>query len=385
MGDPGSYDAHAQSEIGTLSKKSFGKSCQSGAGGFGSTAKARQELIQAGDGASPGPGSYNSTEPSKPEAKQGSSFASRSVRGQYSKSSDAPGVGSYEPILQQPAVLGGQSAFKSGGQRFKQDAALEAQSHIGPGSYSYSNNTIDAGMSQSSSKAPAPFGTSTKRPDMSIPTDTPGPGAYTSAPAVTSGGADSRPSSAFKSSTKRGKDAELTFMGDPGSYDAHAQSEIGTLSKKSFGKSCQSGAGGFGSTAKARQELIQAGDGASPGPGSYNSTEPSKPEAKQGSSFASRSVRGQYSKSSDAPGVGSYEPILQQPAVLGGQSAFKSGGQRFKQDAALEAQGHIGPGSYSIENSTTQKPSITAKANADMGKISSAFASTTLRDGFLGV
>merc|ERR1719469_1266914 len=239
MGDPGSYDAHAQSEIGTLSKKSFGKSCQSGAGGFGSTAKARQELIQAGDGASPGPGSYNSTEPSKPEAKQGSSFASRSVRGQYSKSSDAPGVGSYEPILQQPAVLGGQSAFKSGGQRFKQDAALEAQSHIGPGSYSYSNNTIDAGMSQSSSKAPAPFGTSTKRPDMSIPTDTPGPGAYTSAPAVTSGGADSRPSSAFKSSTKRGKDAKLTFMGDPGSYDAHAQSEIGTLSKKSFGKSCQ--------------------------------------------------------------------------------------------------------------------------------------------------
>jgi len=378
MGDPGAYDAHSHSELATLSKKSFGKSVQSGAGGFGSTAKARQELIQAGDGATPGPGSYNSVAPSKPEAKQSSAFASKSIRGQYAKSSDAPGVGSYDPILQQEAVLGGQSAFKSGGQRFKKDSALEAQAHIGPGSYSYDNGTLESGMSQSASNAKAPFGTSTKRPDMSVPTDTPGPGAYSAA--AGGGQADSRPSSAFKSGTKRGKDTELTFMGDPGAYDAHSHSELATLSKKSFGKSVQSGAGGFGSTAKARQELIQAGDGATPGPGSYNSVAPSKPEAKQSSAFASKSIRGQYAKSSDAPGVGSYDPILQQEAVLGGQSAFKSGGQRFKKDSALEAQAHIGPGSYSIENNT-----ITSKANSEVGKISSAFASTTLRDGFLGV
>ena len=185
-------------------------------------------------------------------------------------------------------------------------------------------------------------------------------------------------SSAFKSSTKRGKDAELTFMGDPGSYDAHSATEIGTMSRKSFGKSLQSGAGGFGSTAKARQELVHASDGASPGPGSYTVVEPGKPEAKQSSAFASKSTRGQYSKSSDAPGVGSYEPILQQPAVLGGQSAFKSGGSRFKKTDTSDS--HIGPGSYS-----TEANSITAKASADVGKVSSAFASTTLRDGFLGV
>eukprot|EP00964_Phaeocystis_antarctica_P036552 scaffold20882_cov71-Phaeocystis_antarctica.AAC.2 len=376
MGDPGSYDAHTATEIGTMSRKGFGKSTQSGAGGFGSSSKARQELVQAGDGASPGPGSYTMVEPGKPEAKQSSAFASKSTRGQYTKSSDAPGVGSYEPILQQPAVLGGQSAFKSGGQRFKKTDTSD--SHIGPGSYSYSNNTIDAGMSSSASKAPAPFGTSTKRPDMSIPTDTPGPGAYTSAPVATSGMADGRPSSAFKSSSKRGKDAELNFMGDPGSYDAHTATEIGTMSRKGFGKSTQSGAGGFGSSSKARQELVQAGDGASPGPGSYTMMEPGKPEAKQSSAFASKSTRGQYTKSSDAPGVGSYEPILQQPAVLGGQSAFKSGGQRFKKTDTSDA--HIGPGSYS-----TEANSITAKASADVGKVSSAFASTTLRDGFLGV
>ena len=186
-------------------------------------------------------------------------------------------------------------------------------------------------------------------------------------------------SSSFKSGTKRGKDTELTFMGDPGLYDAHTHSELGSLSK-GFGKSSQSGAGGFGSTAKARQELFAAGDGASPGPGTYDSTTPGKPEAKQSSSFSSKSTRGQYTKGSDGPGVGSYDPILQQETVLGGSSAFKSGGLRFKKDAALETQSHIGPGSYSIENNT-----ITAKANSDLGKVSSAFASTTLRDGFLGV
>jgi len=376
MGDPGSYDPHSATAMGNMSSKGFGKSTQSGAGGFGSTSKARQELVQAGDGASPGPGSYTIVEPGKPEAKQTSAFASKSARGQYAKGSAAPGVGTYEPILQQPAVLGGQSAFKSGESRFKKSDV--ANSHIGPGSYTYNNNTIDAGMSSSASKAPAPFGTSTKRPDMSIPTDTPGPGAYTSAPVATSGMADGRPSSAFKSSTKRGKDAELTFMGDPGSYDPHSATAMGNMSSKGFGKSTQSGAGGFGSTSKARQELVQAGDGASPGPGSYTIVEPGKPEAKQTSAFASKSARGQYAKGSAAPGVGTYEPILQQPAVLGGQSAFKSGGSRFKKDNTSDS--HIGPGSYSIESDT-----ITAKASADLGKVSSAFASTTLRDGFLGV
>ena len=186
-----------------------------------------------------------------------------------------------------------------------------------------------------------------------------------------------RPSSAFKSTTKRGKD-ELTFMSDPGSYDAHTATDIGTMSQKSLSTSTLSGAGGFGSSSKARQELVHAGDAASPGPGAYTVRKPSKPEAKQSSAFASKSTRGQYTKSSDAPGVGSYEPILQQPAVLGCQSAFKGGGQRFKTDTSGS---HIGPGSYSYSNNT-----ITAKASADVGKVSSAFASTTLRDGsFLAV
>ena len=186
-----------------------------------------------------------------------------------------------------------------------------------------------------------------------------------------------RPSSAFKSTTKRGKD-ELAFMSDPGSYDAHTATDVGTMSQKSLSTSTLSGAGGFGSSSKARQELVHAGYAASPGPGAYTVRKPSKPEAKQSSAFASKSTRGSYTKSSDAPGVGSYEPILHQPAVLGCQSAFKGGGQRFKTDTSGS---HIGPGSYNTYSNNT----ITAKASADVGKVSSAFASTTLRDGFLAV
>ena len=372
MGDPGAYDAHSQTELASSSKKSFGKTYQAGTGGFGSTAKARQELSQPGD--APGPGAYEPKEPQKPEAKQQSSFASKTLRGAYAKSSDAPGVGSYEPVPVQEAVLGGQSAFKSGGSRFKRDSALEAAAHVGPGSYTFNNNSIEERISQSASKAAVPFQTSTKRPDMALPSDTPGPGAYNESSRPN----DSRPSSAFKSSTKRGKDSELNYMGDPGAYDAHSQTELASSSKKSFGKTYQAGTGGFGSTAKARQELSQPGD--APGPGAYEPKEPQKPEAKQQSSFASKTLRGAYAKSSDAPGVGSYEPVPVQEAVLGGQSAFKSGGSRFKRDSALEAAAHIGPGSYKFENNT-----ITSQVNADQGKVSSSFASMTLRDGFLGV
>ena len=65
---------------------------------------------------------------------------------------------------------------------------------------------------------------------------------------------------AFKSSTKRGKESDLNYMGDPGAYDAYAGAELASTAGKSFGKSTQSGQGGFGSTAQARQPLAQASE-----------------------------------------------------------------------------------------------------------------------------
>jgi len=206
---------------------------------------------------------------------------------------------------------------------------------------------------------------------------TPGPGSYDARLPV--GSVGNAGAAAFKSSTKRSKESDLNYMGDPGAYDAYAGAELASTAGKSFGKSTQSGQGGFGSTAQARQPLAQASE--APGPGSYDAAASiNKPDGKESSAFKSKTNRGAYTKASVAPGVGSYDPVLRTDTVLGGQSAFKSAEQRFKKDVALEAQAHVGPGSY-----TNTQNTISNKIAPEAGKVSSAFASTTLRDGFLGL
>ena len=186
-------------------------------------------------------------------------------------------------------------------------------------------------------------------------------------------------SAAFKSSSKQhGKDKELSYMGDPGAYDAYAANDLAQSAQKSYAKSMQAGTGGFGSSAAARAPLSVATD--APGPGAYDASKPQRPGSAQSSSFASKTTRGAYTKKSDSPGVGSYDPVTRTDTVLGGDSAFKSAEQRFKNDVQAQATSHIGPGHYHNEVNT-----INAKLAPDIGKVSSAFASTTLRDGFLGV
>ena len=373
MGDPGAYDPHSGSELAQSATKSYAKSMQAGTGGFGSSAPARAPLSVTTD--APGPGAYDASKPPRPEAKLSSAFASKTTRGAYTKTSDAPGVGSYDPVGRTDTVLGGDSAFKNGETRFKKDAAADAMSHVGPGSYTYENNTITASLSSKMvSKSGVGFGSTAKRPELASVIDTPGPGTYNE----TATQPDSRPSSAFKSSTKRDKAAELGYMGDPGAYDPHSGSELAQSATKSYAKSMQAGTGGFGSSAPARAPLSVTTD--APGPGAYDASKPPRPEAKLSSAFASKTTRGAYTKTSDAPGVGSYDPVGRTDTVLGGDSAFKNGETRFKKDAAADAMSHVGPGSYTYENNT-----ISAKLAPDVGKVSSAFASTTLRDGFLGV
>ena len=373
MGDPGAYDAYSANDLAQSAQKSYAKSMQAGTGGFGSSAPARAPLSVAGE--SPGPGAYDASKPQRPEAKQSSAFASKTTRGAYTKTSDAPGVGSYDPVVRTDTVLGGDSAFKNAEQRFKKDTQAQAQAHVGPGSYHYENNTITASLSQMAvSKSGVGFSSTAKRPELASVVDTPGPGAYNESAKQT----DSRPSSAFKSSTKRDKAAELSYMGDPGAYDAYSANDLAQSAQKSYAKSMQAGTGGFGSSAPARAPLSVAGE--SPGPGAYDASKPQRPEAKQSSAFASKTTRGAYTKTSDAPGVGSYDPVVRTDTVLGGDSAFKNAEQRFKKDTQAQAQAHVGPGSYHNEVNT-----INARLAPDTGKVSSAFASTTLRDGFLGV
>ena len=185
-------------------------------------------------------------------------------------------------------------------------------------------------------------------------------------------------STAFKSKSDRKNDASLKGNGDPGAYNPYDHMTIGSVSHRSFNKSQQTGAGGFGSKVK-RAELSVPND--APGPGTYDAKTPEAPEAKQGSAFASQTKRGAYLPRAQTPGAGEYDPgSTAQERTKGGDSMFKARDERFKKSIELEYSAHVAPGAYSSEHNT-----IASRSSKARSRPSGAFASTSLRgDLFMG-
>ena len=373
VGDPGLYNPYEGASLAANMSKSFNKSQQSGSGNFGTRTK-RAELSVPND--APGPGTYDAKEPAKPEAKQGSAFASQTKRGAYVRKEVTPGAGEYDPATNTRKITGGDSMFKNKDDRFKKNIELEQQAHVGPGSYAQGQMTIKSEVGKTASKLGAAFNTTAKKEwDMSAGAgDTPGPGSY-NASRPSGDGVALAGSSAFKSKTERKPDETLKEVGDPGLYNPYEGASLAANMSKSFNKSQQSGSGNFGTRTK-RAELSVPND--APGPGTYDAKEPAKPEAKQGSAFASQTKRGAYVRKEVTPGAGEYDPKAAADKVAGGDSMFKNKDMRFKKSAELEQQAHVGPGSYQQTDFTVEK-----NYNSNVGKISSAFASTVLRDSFL--
>jgi len=113
--------------------------------------------------------------------------------------------------------------------------------------------------------------------------------------------------------------------------------------------------------------------------GTYDAKLPEAPEAKQGSAFASQTKRGAYLPKQQTPGAGEYDPAMAQEKIGGGESMFKNKDERFKKSMELEYSAHVGPGSYAQADKTVE-----LEFKKSSGKVSSAFASTSLRaDSFL--
>jgi len=373
VGDPGSYNPYDNMTLAASTSKSFNKSQQTGAGGFGTKVK-RAELSVPND--SPGPGTYDAKLPEAPEAKQGSAFASQTKRGAYLPKAQTPGAGEYDPNMPQEKIAGGESMFKNKDERFKKSMELEYAAHVGPGSYAQGQMTIESSMGKTTSKLGAAFNTTQKKDfTLGAGTDNPGPGAY-DAKLSSSDVAGLAGSAAFKSKSERKNDVSLKEVGDPGSYNPYDNMTLAASTSKSFNKSQQTGAGGFGTKVK-RAELSVPND--SPGPGTYDAKLPEAPEAKQGSAFASQTKRGAYLPKAQTPGAGEYDPNMPQEKIAGGESMFKNKDERFKKSMELEYAAHVGPGSYSQAEGTVE---LAFKKQS--GKVSSAFASTSLRgDSFI--
>jgi len=160
VGDPGLYNPYENTSLATTMSKSFNKSQQSGAGNFGTRTK-RAELSVPND--APGPGTYDAKEPAKPEAKQGSAFASQTKRGAYVRKEVTPGAGEYDPKAAGDKIAGGESMFKNKDMRFKKSAELEQQAHVGPGSYTQTDYTVEKAYNQNVGKISSAFASTTLR------------------------------------------------------------------------------------------------------------------------------------------------------------------------------------------------------------------------------
>ena len=80
------------------------------------------------------------------------------------------------------------------------------------------------------------------------------------------------------------------------------------------------------------------------------------------------------------PGAGEYDPSdPRSTKITGGDSMFKNNDDRFKKSLEAEQLAHVGPGSYAQGDMT-----LSQSVGMNSGKVSSAFASTTLRDGGFG-
>ena len=74
----------------------------------------------------------------------------------------------------------------------------------------------------------------------------------------------------------------LKEVGDPGAYNPYDNTTLAAQTSKSFNKSQQTGAGGFGTKVK-RAELSVPND--APGPGTYDAKLPEAPEGRRGNAF----------------------------------------------------------------------------------------------------
>merc|ERR1719247_1333370 len=218
VGDPGAYNPYDNTTLAAQTSKSFNKSQQTGAGGFGTKVK-RAELSVPND--APGPGTYDAKLPEAPEAKQGSAFASQTKRGAYLPKQQTPGAGEYDPAMAQEKINGGDSMFKNKDERFKKSMELEYAAHVGPGSYAQGQMTIESSMGKTTSKLGAAFNTTQKKDFvLGANADTPGPGSYDSklGQSDVDGLAGS---AAFKSKSDRKNDVSLKEVGDPGAYNPY--------------------------------------------------------------------------------------------------------------------------------------------------------------------
>ena len=398
LGDPGAYDPYTSRDLATTSRASFSRAGKSGGGSFGSLS-AREMKMDLRD--TPGPGAYDHNKDQlfdKKPSCPSSAFRSSSSQRMKAAVEETPGVGSYNPNMTavEPRCNAGVSGMRGKSNRFTVEQST-TDPGVGPGSYAVENSASIAqdvaNAVLKSSRGNVGFGTRAAQHVLPIPqgaSEVPGPGTYE---APRSRSTDSkRPSSAFKSNTKR-LAMEEESLGDPGAYDPHTGTELAASTRSSFGRSAKSGAGSFGSSS-ARELKMQSAGHDTPGPGAYEKAETlGSARSCKAPSSAFRSSSSQRMKAAveETPGVGSYNPNMTavEPRCNAGVSGMRGKSNRFTVEQSTTDPG-VGPGSHDpMYDSRGNRATVSSMAQADRDirnqfgarrVQSAAFSSDVVRD-----
>ena len=389
-GDPGLYDAYGGSSMGQASK-SFNKSINSGAGGFGTTAvRDTGANIATAAEYTPGPGAYTAAKStafgaSASVSTAGSAaFASSTAldsRNATIDVTDAPSGPAYDAHLADSmAVAAAKSHNKSSSGTMGKSKRMADVVEAAPGDYTLP--TAFGASKSASTLSNVGFGGTASRSDAfeakeAAPGDFYlGQGAFD---LKSTGGV----SAAFKSKSERGNSVKLNEVGDPGAYNPYDNTTLAAQTSKSFNKSLQNGAGGFGVGAK-RSELTLVND--APGPGAYDATDGlfEKADHTPSAAFASTSEARPSEKLGSAPDV-DYDAVAADGLGLAAaasrtfnrSSMSGAGGFGAQLPRTLHAKPNDapGPGEYSLSD-----PLSEANLRKTRDKESGGFASGALRD-----
>ena len=273
--------------------------------------------------------------------------------------------------------------MRSKAERFVQEKNT-TDGGVGPGTYEAQNDrSLAASVAKSverMSRSNPGFGS--RQPARELPyqkeqADMPGPGAYDSKVERNQEGH----ASAFKSGSHRLQVEEQT--GDPGAYDPNSNRDLAHAAASSFGRSNKAGSGAFGASSARDMKLDIMGED-TPGPGSYRGKQQMSDVAHMPSSaFRSSSAQRAKGKTTDTPGVGSYDPRLAsvEPSSSNSGAGMRSKNSRFTNERT-STDGGVGPGAYDPRFLNNGGRSTTAGTVADRVSLgtSAAFRSDTVRE-----
>lgn len=381
-----------------FASRSFNKSLASGTGGFGTSAKRSTDVAGKPPPEDvPGPGEYapDISDATPRTQKPSAAFASTTSKSVELRPSSGPAPGvDYDAHRDDGMAAVATKTFnKSSASSMGASKRFATNAEVAPGPGEYREQ--DGAFTKSKSGVQnAGFGGTAARvtvaeeaaraaasnasSHLSYDGASKSTGAFTSAMEV------GTTSAAFAS--KSSQRSALPVPQGPSATSYDLSEATSGFSGKSFNKSLASGTGGFGTSAK-RNSFRSNADENVPGPGAYapDISDDAPREQKPSAAFASTTNKSSHElKGADAPSAFDYDSHKDDGMAAVATKSFNrhvgTGAFGAKAARPMHEKREVLPGAGEYTAADPNKQTMESTAKTAKGKISGAFASTTLRD-----